>query len=103
MPPTLCERIAAPLLELHRKTTPLFAIILLGAAALSIIGYAWFVGNLHLMWGGVVLAVVSWYGFLLSGCERLLSAKEERIGLLERQLALKADQTNAADSQKIKA
>ena len=83
MPLTLCERVAAPLLELHRKTTSPTAVGLLGAVALSIIAYGVFVASHDVTWAGVALAVVSWYGFLLSGCERLLAAKDRRIEELE--------------------
>lgn len=85
MPPTLCERVAAPLLELHRKTTSPITVFVLGVVAVSIIAYGFFTENHHVMWGGAILAVVSWYGFLLSGCERLLAAKDRQIEALKRQ------------------
>jgi hypothetical protein len=81
---TLCERVAAPLLEIHRKTTSPTAVVVLGVVAVSVIGYGACIWNHHVMWAGVVLAVVSWYGFLLSGCERLLAAKDLQIAALER-------------------
>lgn len=83
MTPTICERVAAPLLELHRKTTSPAAVVVLGAVAISIIACGLFAGNHHIAWGGAVLAVVSWYGFLLSGCERLLAAKDRQIEALQ--------------------
>jgi hypothetical protein len=86
MPLTLCERVAAPLLEIHRKTTSPNAVVLLGVVAVTVVGYGGFIANYHVMWAGVVLAVVSWYGFLLSGCERLLAAKDRRIEELEQRL-----------------
>ena len=88
MPSTLCERIAAPLLDLHRKTTPVLAVVLLGAVAASSVAYGVLIGNHHIAWGGALVTVVAWYGFLLSGCERLLTAKDQRIMALEQQLAL---------------
>lgn len=81
---TLCERIAAPLLELHRKTTPPAATVVLALAGLSVLGYGLATSHVHLSWGGALVAVVGWYGFLLSGCERLLAAKERELkGLRE--------------------
>ena len=99
MPSTLCERIAAPLLDLHRKTTPVLAVVLLGAAAASTMAYGVLVGNHHIAWGGALVTVVAWYGFLLSGCERLLTAKDQRIMALEQQLARKAEPDVGADSR----
>ncbi len=87
MPSTLCERIAAPLLDLHHKTTPVFAVVVLGAAAVSAMAYGFLVGNRDIAWGGALVTVVAWYGFLLSGCGRLLAAKDQRIDALEQQLA----------------
>ncbi len=76
---TLCERIAAPLLELHRQTTPPAATVVLALAGLGVLGYGLATSHVHLSWGGALLAVVGWYGFLLSGCERLLAAKEREL------------------------
>ncbi len=89
MPQTLCERVAAPLLLLHRKTTSPVAVGVLAAVGLSIVGYGQSKGNPHVVWFGVLLTVVSWYGFLLSGCERLLTAKDKEI------LSLQNDKLNA--------
>lgn len=93
-PPTLCERVAAFLLEIHRKTTPVAAIVLLGVAALSAAAYGFLVGNHHVMWGGSLVTVVSGYGFVLSGCERLLAARDRRIDVLARRLAESADSSS---------
>ncbi len=82
MPQTLCERVASPLLELHRKTTSPVAVGVLAVIALSIVGYGLSIGNPHFIWFGVLLTVTSWYGFLLSGCERLLAAKDREISAL---------------------
>ncbi|MDB5341158.1 MAG: hypothetical protein JWN70_6777 [Planctomycetaceae bacterium] len=84
---TLCERVAAPLLELHRKTTSPAAVGVLALVALSIIAYGLSVGNHHVIWLGVLLTVTAWYGFLLSGCERLLAAKDNEIRALQRDQA----------------
>ena len=46
---------------------------------MAIVGYGLAVANHHVTWLGVVLTVVSWYGYLLSGCERLLAAKDRQI------------------------
>lgn len=83
--PTLCEQIADPLLKLHRRTTSTAAIGVLAVAALSMTGYGMSVGNHHIVWAGVVLIVVSWYGYLLSGCERLLAAREREIAALKKE------------------
>lgn len=84
MPQTLCERVASPLLKLHRKTTSPAAVGVLAVVALSIVGYGLSTGNHHVIWFGVLLTVTSWYGFLLSGCERLLAAKDREISALHR-------------------
>lgn len=76
---TLCERIAAPLLELHRQTTPPAATVVLALVGLGVLGYGLATSHVHLSWGGALVAVVGWYGFLLSGCERLLAAKEREL------------------------
>jgi|GEM_PF-5079921 len=99
MPSTLCERIAAPLLDLHRKTTPVLVVVLLGAVAASAMAYGFLVGNHHIAWGGALVTVVAWYGFLLSGCERLLAAKDQRIMALEQQVARKAEPSDGAESR----
>ncbi|MES2789235.1 MAG: hypothetical protein V4719_06405 [Planctomycetota bacterium] len=82
MPQTLCERVASPLLELHRKTTSPVAIGVLAVVALSIVGYGLSADNHHVIWFGMLLTVTSWYGFLLSGGERLLAAKDKEISAL---------------------
>lgn len=82
MPQTFCEQVAAPLLKLHRKTTSPTGVGLLALVALAIIGYGLSIGNPHAIWFGVLLTVTSWYGFLLSGCERLLAAREREIKAL---------------------
>ncbi|MFM9965512.1 MAG: hypothetical protein ACKV2Q_30370 [Planctomycetaceae bacterium] len=79
---TLCEKVAAPLLELHRKTSSPTGMVFLELVALSVIGYGFANGNVHVIWLGVLGAAVSWYGFLLSGCERLLAAKEKELQAL---------------------
>ena len=76
---TLCERIAAPLLELHRQTTPPAATVVLALVGLSVFGFGLATGHVHLSWGGALVAVIGWYGFLLSGCERLLAAKQREL------------------------
>lgn len=48
MKPTLCERVAAPLLVLHRKTTPVAAVVMLGGVGLIGVGLA--KGNAHVAW-----------------------------------------------------
>lgn len=96
MPSTLCERVAAPLLDLHRKTTPVLAVVGLGAAAVSAMAYGFLAGNHHIAWGEALVTVVAWYGFLLSGCERLLAAKDQRIEALEQQIARKAEPVAAS-------
>ena len=83
MPRTLCEQVAAPLIELHRKTTSPAAVAVLGAVALSVFGFGLSTGNHHVIWFGVLLSVVAWYGFLLSGCERLLAAQERELEALK--------------------
>ena len=76
---TLCERVAAPLLNLHRRTSSPTGMALLEVTALCVVGYGIMIGNQHVIWCGILGAVVSWYGFLLSGCERLLAAKEQEL------------------------
>ena len=83
MPQTLCERVAAPLLDLHRRTSSPTGMVCLEVVALGIIGYGFSTANPHIMWFGVLGAVVSWYGFLLSGCERLLAAKDKELQALQ--------------------
>ena len=83
MPQTLCEQIAAPLLDLHRRTSSPTGMACLEVVALSVVGYGFSVANPHIIWFGVLGAVVSWYGFLLSGCERLLAAKEKELQALQ--------------------
>jgi hypothetical protein len=80
---TLCERVAAPLLKMHRKTTPPAATVVLGLIGLAVAGYGLAVGNPHVAWGGALVTVVGWYGFLLSGCEKLLAAKERELKALQ--------------------
>jgi lipopolysaccharide export LptBFGC system permease protein LptF len=84
MSQTFCERVASPLLELHRKTTSPAAVGVLALFALSVVGYGLSAGNHHVIWFGVLLALTSWYGFLLSGCERLLAAKDREISALQK-------------------
>jgi hypothetical protein len=76
---SLCEKVAAPVLDLHRKTSsPLGTAVLAGAAAgLACTGLI--VGNHHLAWLGGLAVVVAWYGFLLHGCDRLLAAKDAEL------------------------
>ena len=90
MPSTLCERIAAPLVDFHHRTTPVIAVVVIGVVAASAMGYGCLAGNRDIAWGGALVTVVAWYGFLLSGCGRLLAAKDRRIDALEEQLARKA-------------
>jgi len=78
-PTSICERIAAPLLEMHRKTTPVWAVAVSGLFGLGILGYGLSLGNHDIAWIGVLVGVTSWYGFLLSGCERLLAAKDAEL------------------------
>lgn len=68
----LCERVAEPLLLIHGKTTPPAATILLGAVGLCVAGYGIFAGFRDMAWGGALIAVIGWYGFLLCGCYRLV-------------------------------
>ncbi len=83
MPRTLCEQVAAPLLDLHRQTSSPTGMVCLEVAALGLIGYGFSAANHHIIWGGVLGAVVSWYGFILSGCERLLAAKDKELQALQ--------------------
>jgi hypothetical protein len=83
MSQSLCECIAAPLLDLHRRTSSPTGMLCLELVALGVIGYGVSVSNPHVIWVGVLGAVVSWYGFLLSGCERLLAAKEKELQALQ--------------------
>lgn len=76
---SLCERVTAPLLELHRKTTPVAAVVMLGAIGGSVLSWGCLLGNPHVAWPGVVIMVVASYGFLLCGCVRLLAAKEAEL------------------------
>jgi hypothetical protein len=76
MPRTFCERVANPLLRLHRRTSSPLGMAFLGLAALLLIGYGFVIGNCHIIWGGTLGIVIAWYGFLLSGCERLLAEKD---------------------------
>ena len=99
MQPTFCERVAAPLLTLHRKTTSPIAVAFLAAVALGIVGYGLAFVNHHVAWCGAVLLVVSWYGFLLSGCERLLAARDRQIADLRSQSPEKAEPGVGADSR----
>jgi hypothetical protein len=80
MSQSLCERVAAPLLELHGRTTPLAATVALALVGLGLAIYGLSTSHVHLAWGGALLAVVGWYGFLLSGCARLLAKKEQNTG-----------------------
>lgn len=80
---TLCERVAAPLLELHRKTTSPAMVVVLAFVAAGVSSYGLFIRNDHITWLGVVLLVTAWYGFLLSGCERLLAEKDREIERLK--------------------
>lgn len=82
MPRTLCEHVAAPLLDLHRRTSSPAGMVGLEIVALGVTGYGIAAGNPHIVWGGALGAVVAWYGFLLSGCERLLAAKEQELHAL---------------------
>ena len=83
MPQSLCEQVATPLLDLHRRTSSPTGMVCLEVVALGIIGYGFSASNPHIMWFGVLGAVVSWYGFLLSGCERLLAAKDKELQALQ--------------------
>lgn len=78
-PASICERIAAPLLEMHRKTTPVWAVAVSGLFGLGILAYGLSLGNNNIAWIGVLVGITSWYGFLLSGCERLLAAKDAEL------------------------
>ena len=78
-PATICERIAEPLLRIHRNTTPVWAVVVSAIVGLGVIGYGLNVGNRDIAWVGVLVVVTSWYGFLLSGCERLLAAKDAEL------------------------
>lgn len=78
-PATICERIAEPLLRIHRNTTPVWAVVVSAVVGLGVIGYGLNVGNRDIAWVGVLVVVTSWYGFLLSGCERLLAAKDAEL------------------------
>lgn len=78
-PASICERIAEPLLRIHRNTTPVWAVAVSAIVGLGVIGYGLNVGNRDIAWVGVLVVVTSWYGFLLSGCERLLAAKDAEL------------------------
>jgi len=78
-PATICERIAEPLLRIHRNTTPVWAVGVSAIVGLGVIGYGLNVGNRDITWVGLLVVVTSWYGFLLSGCERLLAAKDAEL------------------------
>lgn len=99
MQPTVCERVAAPLLTLHRKTTSPIAVVVLGVVALGIVGYGLAGANHHMAWFGALLAIVSWYGFLLSGCERLLAARDRQIAELRSRAQEKAEPGVGVDSR----
>ena len=73
---SFCERVAAPVLVLHRKTSSPVGTAVLAAAAAGLGGYGLLAGNHHLAWLGGLGVVVAWYGFLLHGCNRLLTAKD---------------------------
>ncbi|MFK7820193.1 MAG: hypothetical protein AB8G99_15840 [Planctomycetaceae bacterium] len=77
---SLCERVAEPLLNLHGKTTPPAATVLLGAIGLCVAGYGLSAGNRDIAWAGVLIFVVGWYGFLLCGCYRLARSTAKRVG-----------------------
>ncbi len=94
MTPSLCERVAAPLLELHRRTTPVAAVVILGCVALGVFGYGIASENYHVAWLGVLVTTIAWYGFLLSGCERLLAAKERELAAL-RQIMTKENRPDS--------
>ncbi len=68
----LCERVAEPLLNLHGKTTPPLATIMLGIAGASGVVYGVSTDHRDLAWASLVVTVVAWYGFLLCGCYRLV-------------------------------
>jgi hypothetical protein len=73
---SLCERVALPVLALHRKTSSPTGTVVLAAAAAVLGGYGLAVGSCNLAWLGGLFVVIGWYGFLLHGCDRLLAAKE---------------------------
>lgn len=74
---SLCERVAEPLLNLHGKTTPPAATMLLGAIGLVGTAYGLITGNRDFAWTGALITVVAWYGFLLCGCYRLVKRNSE--------------------------
>ena len=74
---SLCERVAEPLLNLHGKTTPPAATVLLGATGLCAAVYGLNTGSRDTAWAGVLICVVAWYGFLLCGCFRLVNRDDE--------------------------
>ncbi len=73
---SLCEKVAAPVLVLHRRTSSPVGTAVLAAAAAGLACVGFLVGNYHLAWLGGLSVVVAWYGFLLHGCDRLLAAKD---------------------------
>jgi len=83
---TLCERTAAPLLFLHGKTTPPLATVCLGAIGAGVVALGLFFGSPHIAWAGLLVTTVGWYGFLLSGCEKLLARKERELVELKKQI-----------------
>lgn len=68
----LCERVAEPILNLHGKTTPPLATIMMGVVGASGVVYGVSTGYRDLAWASLVVTVVAWYGFLLCGCYRLV-------------------------------
>ena len=77
MKQTLCERVAEPLLNLHGKTTPPAATVVLGVAGLCVAGFGIVNSSRDSVWIGVIIAVIAWYGFLLCGCYRLVQNTKE--------------------------
>ena len=47
MPQTLCERVAAPLLDLHRRTSSQTGMVCLEVVALSVIGYGFYISTVR--------------------------------------------------------
>jgi hypothetical protein len=73
---SLCEKVAVPVLDLHRRTSSPVGTAVLAAAGAGLACTGLVADNHHLAWLGGLVVVIAWYGFLLHGCDRLLAAKD---------------------------